>query len=510
MSRSLNRREFLGRTGRGAAMAGGILGVGVATPDVAMAQTTEQANPPATGAQPAQGFLVGWASTSITADKPVQLQGQFHERVSERVLDPCMATALALERGGEDGEQAILVSCDIVGIDRDVVEDVRKRVAEQVLDFDARKLILHATHTHTGACMIPGSYKDPDPGVMGPIEYRELFVSRVCEAVVQAWTARKPGSVSRALGHAAVGFCRLAKYEDGSQTMYGKTNDPKFRGLESGNDHSVELLCFRDGQQKLTGIAINVACPSQVVEGKLFVSADFWAPVREELKKLHSAELFVYPMLSAAGDQSPRDLVRRGRCEPDMRDEPGMREMGRRIVNAVQDALAKPSGDPIHDPAFKHHIEQLDLPARLATEEDVQTAREEIKRLTQAGQPKPGSSEARVLQRAQNVLDRYEKQGDAPTYSMDLHVVRLGDTAIATNPFELYLEYGQRIKARSNATQTLLLQLAQDRGKYLPTRTAVAGGAYSSRIADNRVGPEGGDVLVERTVEAINSLWTEA
>jgi hypothetical protein len=292
--------------------------------------------------------------------------------------------------------------------------------------------------------------------------------------------------------------------------MYGKTNDPKFRGLESGNDHGVELLCFRDSQMKLTGIAINLACPSQVVEGKYFVSADFWAPVREELRKLHSTDLFGYPMLSAAGDQWPRDLARRGRGEPDMRDEPGMREMGRRIVNAVQDALAKPLGDPVLDPVFKHHVEQLDLPARLATEEDVQAAREEIKRLTQAGQPKPGSSEARVLQRAQGVLERFDGQGAAPIYSMELHVIRLGDTAIATNPFELYLEYGQRIKARSNAAQTLLLQLAQGRGKYLPTRTAVAGGAYGSRIADNRVGPEGGDVLVERTVEAINSLWLEA
>jgi hypothetical protein len=90
---------------------------------------------------------------------------------------------------------------------------------------------------------------------------------------------------------------------------------------------------------------------------------------------------------------------------------------------------------------------------------------------------------------------------------MELHVIRLGDVAIATNPFELYLEYGQRIKAQSVAEQTLLLQLAGDRGQYLPTRSAVAGGAYGSRAADNRVGPEGGDVLVERTVERINRLW---
>ena len=43
------------------------------------------------------GLRVGWAAESITPDRPVQLQGQFFERVSEYVRDPIMATALALE-----------------------------------------------------------------------------------------------------------------------------------------------------------------------------------------------------------------------------------------------------------------------------------------------------------------------------------------------------------------------------------------------------------------------------
>ena len=89
---------------------------------------------------------------------------------------------------------------------------------------------------------------------------------------------------------------------------------------------------------------------------------------------------------------------------------------------------------------------------------------------------------------------------------MDLHILRLGDIAIATNPFELYLNYGLQIKARSNAEQTFLVQLANDRA-YLPTPEALSGGAYSSRVADNKVGPEGGAALVEATIAAINAMW---
>lgn len=453
------------------------------------------------------GLYVGWSSISITPDKPVQLHGQFHERVSQRVLDPCMATALALERKDGVSEQAILVSCDIVNIGRDELERVRKRVAERLPDFDVRKLVLHATHTHTGPTMMQGLYRDPDPGVMTAAEYAEFFVTQVAEAVVQAWAGRSPGAVNRGFGHAAVGFCRLVAYADGTQTMYGKTDTPKFRGFESGNDHGVELLYFWDRKGALTGIAINVACPSQVVEGQNYVSADFWGAVREELRALHAPGLFVYPMLSAAGDQSPRDLVRRGRGEPNMREEEGMREMGRRIVRAVQAAMESGLGEPIADPVFVHHVEELALPARAVTPAEAEEARKEVERKLQGEGPKPGSSDAAVLRRARRVASQFETQGPAPTYSMELHVIRLGDVAIATNPFELYLEYGQRIKAQSVAEQTLLLQLAGDRGQYLPTRSAVAGGAYGSRAADNRVGPEGGDVLVERTVERINRLW---
>jgi hypothetical protein len=133
-------------------------------------------------------------------------------------------------------------------------------------------------------------------------------------------------------------------------------------------------------------------------------------------------------------------------------------------------------------------------------------ARAELAKVSQA-EPPPGSSEAGVVRRMGALLERYETQGDAPVYSMDLHVIRLGDAAVATKPFELYIEYGNQIKARSRAPQTFLAQLTGDRGLYLPTRAALPGNAYGSRITENKVGPEGGELLVERTVEVINSMW---
>jgi hypothetical protein len=124
------------------------------------------------------------------------------------------------------------------------------------------------------------------------------------------------------------------------------------------------------------------------------------------------------------------------------------------------------------------------------------------------------SREWRLRKGKQYIVDRYDaqKRGEGK-HAVELHAIRLGDLAIATNPFELYVDYGVQIVARSRATQTMLIQLAgqlNDHGYYVPTEDAIAGGSYSTEISSTPVGPEGGQILVERSVEAINALWSEA
>ena len=285
-----------------------------------------------------QPLLIGWSSTDITPDSPVQLHGQHYERVSKAVRDPVTATVLGLETVDDGGavEQAIMVSCDLVNMTRDVVEQLRARVAPRVADFDARKLFLNATHTHTGPTMMDNLYPPPRDGVVKPTEYAESFIARVSDAIVAAWESRKPGGISWAVGHAAVGFNRRVVYNDGTAKMYGSSDTEQFVGVEGTNDHGVEILFVWDAAGELSGVVVNLACPSQVVEGQYYVSADFWAAARDNLREMFSEDLFVYPMISAAGDQSPRDLVRRGRGEVSMRDDAGLEEMGRRIANAVE------------------------------------------------------------------------------------------------------------------------------------------------------------------------------
>jgi len=107
----------------------------------------------------------------------------------------------------------------------------------------------------------------------------------------------------------------------------------------------------------------------------------------------------------------------------------------------------------------------------------------------------------------QGVEQRFKDQGKRTTQSVETHVLRLGSVALATNPFEYYLDFALQIKARSKATQTFIVQLAGGGvASYLPTVRATTGKSYGAIPASTPVGPEGGRMLAARTVEIVNEL----
>ena len=421
-------------------------------------------------------FYVGWAQVDITPQKPVALIGQMHKRISQSVKDPLTATVLALETRKADNsvEQAIMISCDVIYIRKPVTDRLKRVIKSRIADFDSEKLFLNATHTHTAPGFIDGAFKglydvSKDQGVMKASEYANYFIERVAKAVVQAWNSRRLGAMSWGLGHAVIGMNRRSTYFDGSAVMYGDASIESFAGIEGYEDHGVELLFFWSPDRELTGLVVNIACTAQETENLNEISADFWHDVRIELRKRISKDIFVFPQTAAAGDLSPH-LMFRKRAADAMRNLRGLsrrQEIARRIADAVEDVLPLAKENIKTTVRFEHTVAKLNIPK-------------------QEGM----------------VLPFYNVD---PVTPIEFHVLRLGDIAIATNPFELYIDYGIRIKARSPAALTFLVQTACQHCGYLPTAKAVKGGGYS---ADKFfVGPEGGQLLVNQTVKLIKETW---
>ncbi len=462
-------------------------------------------------------LLVGTAVADITPTGPVAVSGQFHLRIAKTVETPITANVIALEsrEKGLSRDVAIMVSCDLLYIPSEVLELVRKLVRERLPDLDTKKLFLNGTHTHTAPVLLLDKYPIPSEGVIQVEQYRSFLTQRLADAIVQAWNRRRAGSVTWALSHAVVAYNRRAVYADGSARMYGKTDIAEFRNLEGYEDHDVNTLFFWNDLGQLVGIVVNVSCPSQEVESRSAVNADFWHPVREALRERYGEQLCILAWTGASGDQSPHLMYRRAADER-MRRLRGLErldEIARRIVRAVDDAYETVKNDRHLDVPLIHKVETIQLPMRLVTEAEYIEAKAAVEKATASIEQNSQAAvrEYRRKKWYEMTVNRFNRQrtDPKPTYEMELHVLRIGDVAVCTNSFELFTDFGIRMKARSEAVQTFIVQLVGP-GTYLPTEKAIRGGHYSAVVHSSLVGPEGGNVLVNRTVNIINSLWTES
>ena len=382
------------------------------------------------------------------------------------------------------------------------------RLRPQLPDFELNKLILTATHTHNAPVTLEGRYTLPEgDNIMKPAEYTEFMVAKVGEAIVESWKNRRAGKVGWGQGQAVIAQNRRAVYADGTAKMYGATNTEDFRAIEGYEDHNLDVLFFWDEQDRLIATAVNVPCPAQEAEGGLAIHADFWHPVREMLRERYGRDLFVLGWIGAAGDQSPRPLVGKAADQRmvKLRGLTRLEELARRIVNGWEDAYEGARKDVRRDAVLRHRVEEITLPYRKVTDAEVAEARQE------AAKYADNPAQLWNFRWHQSVAERYEAQqtGTEGDQKMELHALRLGDVAIATNHFELYTDYGVRIKARSPAVQTFIIQLAAGSGGYLPSERAVGNGGYGAVIQSSRVGPEGGQILVDRSVAAIANLWSD-
>lgn len=450
---------------------------------------------------------IGAATVDITPDEPVALDGQRRVRISKTPATRIYAAVLALEsrEGDRVLDQAVMVSCDLVAIRDGILAKVRDKLADRAPDLDRKNLFLSATHTHTAPVTTDGKYVLPATGIMQPGDYADWMTARVADGVVEAWQKRQPGKVAWGQSQAVIAQNRRPYYGDGTAKMYGNPNSPNFRGIESYEDHNVDVLYFWDAADTLIATAINIPCPSQEIGGTSSLHADFWDSARKLLRKKHGQDLHILAWTGAAGDVTSRLAYGRAADERMRKLRGGISrldEIARRIIAAWEEALDGARHDIRTDVVLKHRVQDTELPYRQVTPAENEAA------MAGAAKYKDDPKQSWNYRWNQRVVDRFEaqKSGTQSPYVMELHALRLGDVAIATNDFELYTDYGVQMKARSPGIQTFVIQLAGP-GSYLPTARAVEHGGYGAVIQSSQIGSKGGQVLVDRTVEALKTLW---
>ena len=172
------------------------------------------------------------------------------------------------------------------------------------------------------------------------------------------------------------------------------------------------------------------------------------------------------------------------------------------LLAALAGRLGGAEREKVSAAPLEHRVDRITLPRREVSRREYELAREKVRELSSSPDGGP------LVRWHGGVVTRFENQeaGQVEPFVTEVHVVRIGDVAIATNQFELFTDYGIAMKARSPALQTFVVQLA-GRGTYLPSGRAARGGGYSAVAESNEVGPEGGQVLVDHTVNRLGELF---
>ena len=213
--------------------------------------------------------------------------------------------------------------------------------------------------------------------------------------------------------------------------------------------------------------------------------------------------------LSATATNISRETTLPRRADPSMFDISGCEKVARRVSDEIFYELEDVK-EYVSETVLMHKTLIVDLPVRRVTPEERDRAEEAIRTYFERRPAGDINFEDNArLQIHSGTLSRFEVQKTKNIYDIEIHVARLGDVAFATNPFELFLNYGNQIRARSLAKQTFLTQLCCGTYGYLPTEKAEKGSHYSAFVSSGTTGHVGGDMLVRKTLKEINELFTE-
>ena len=500
---------------------------------------------------------IGWAKREISTDEPVSIPGQMYIRVSKGVLDPLYVTALCVD-GGEGQDKVIFLSCDIVTIFGNTLKPIQEILKQRRPEIPEEGFILNVTHTHASLALGKTPEKTPDGVEIFPGEKsRELFCQLAAEAIIEAWDTRAEGGIGYGYGFAAVANSRRVVYfkeqrmaeiaqmerqfttPQGYATMYGNTKKDCFSHYEAGSDHFLNLMFTFDKAQKLTGMVVNVPCPSQLSESFEMLTADYWTEVRQLVAKEFGPDVFVLPQCAAAGDMTPRQLhYRQAQArrlslkygKPYTLELSGVggelyhtrimaerMDIAERIVEGIRDVYSWAKKDIQTKVPVRHNVTVMALERRKITDQERAWCEENLE-LLKDRKPKAEDytpEEFRVqmsrydsaVGRNTRGIARCEDVKQNPNLYMRSHTVQIGDIAFATIRFETYIDFMHRLQARSPFVQTFVVQMAgEENANYLATHRAAEAGGYSASMFCNMVSADGGHQWVENQLEILNEM----
>lgn len=457
-------------------------------------------------AQDEPGLRAGTAAVDITPDVfPFQLRSG----PSKYVHDPFHVRAIAFENG--EG-RAVIALMDAIGVGRDMCDEAKALVSEKT-GWKPEEMLVAGTHTHTAP---KGGDTSP-----GRIAYEKRRREGLTEALIQAIESLEPAKVGFASDEEPSEvynrrwFLKEGTMDKNPLGGYDqvRTNAPRQNLVKPAGpiDPEVCVVDVRTRRGRALGLIANYALhyvggiPKITEEdGKIvgMASADYFGEFARimpyRVGGSNPPENFVAMMTNGtSGDINNIDFHSK---RPPRSPFEQIRVVAGKAADAAWRAVKKIETYD-ENPIVAMRQREVKLTYRTPSKDDLEKALALLEL--------PRKEQEAVNKRTGSVATRTVEYGGAEKpepESVIIQAIRIGDQAIVSMPFEVLVEIGLEIKAKSPFPHTFTIELANGGYGYLPPPNQQKLGGYETWLGTSRFEEDSSEILTRNLLEMLEEL----
>jgi len=422
---------------------------------------------------------VGAAAANFSADDSMVIGGGIGPGKATGQEGELRASAVVVE--DPQGAKVALIECDVLMLNRDVLDDAARRIERETgIPFD--NILINATHTHHAPTTVSiHGYKREEA-------FARHVGDKAVEAAVEANKRLAPATLEFRLGEeSSVGRNSRLLLSNGMIYWVGALDDvvrptgpfdpelPVWAFRRKDEKRSLEALLFNHSTHTIGAKTPGVRSPA------------FYGLAAQELEaELGGTVLFFQ---GASGSTHNLDL-----------DAP---EMIHRVKAAVLAALDK--AEPMAVDQVQGIRKEITVKVRDFDEEKDDEAVVAYE-----------AHKVKDPKIAQFVVDIFRdmRKELAPQRGQErktwVQAIRIGETAIVGVPAEFFTVLGQDIKRRSPFRHTYVFELANDYIGYVPDREGHELGGYQTWTGLHSFVPPGtGEMIVDEALSLLKTLHEE-
>jgi len=449
-------------------------------------------------------FRAGAAASNITPPLDEPVVGGWSSPPGTHVHDELYVKALVLDDGRT---RLAFVVCDNLGLGREVC-DAAKEIIHEKTGIAKENILISATHTHS-SISATGPNRLVRENELSP--YQQFLVRRIADGVRRAVNNLAPAKVGWGSAQEPTQvFNRRYFMKPGTPTpnpFGGQDQAVMNPGRGNANilkpagptDPQVAFLSVRsaDGRQIALLANYSLHYVGGVQGGAM--SADYYGMFADRIQQLLGADRLDPPFVGIMSNGTSGDINNIDALNKEQKryaPYEKMREVANLVAQAVYDAHGKIE---FHDwVPLGAMQEELTLAVRKPTEQQVAYARSMLAKPADA---KPYHQHEKVY--GSRVLQLQESPDEV---AVILQAFRVGDLAICAIPFEVFVEIGLEIKAKSPFAQAFTISHANGSYGYLPTPAQHKLGGYETWLGTNRVEFEASTKIIRSLMDMSERL----